>query len=154
MAAHGRLDILSSNADVSFPAKVEDITVEIWERELGVHAKGVFLVTRTAIPAWRKGGGGSIINTSSVMGIVGSPTSPAYSAAKSAITTFTKSAALQYAKENIRINSVRPDYADTPLTMQRFSDPGRAPSAARSHADGSARYRRGYRQRRAVPGVR
>ena len=98
MAAHGRLDILFNNAGVSFPGKVEDITVEIWDRELGVHAKGVFLGTRTAIPAMRKGDGGSIINTSSVMGIVGSPTSPAYSAAKGAITTFTKSAALQYAR--------------------------------------------------------
>ena len=123
MAAHGRLDILFNNAGVGFPGKVEDITVEIWEHELGVHAKGVFLGTRTAIPAMRKGGGGSIINTSSVMGIVGSPTSPAYSAAKGAITIFTKSAALQYAKENIRINSVHPGYADTPLTLKRFSDP-------------------------------
>ena len=118
-----RLDILFNNAGVSFPAKVEDITVDIWDRELNVHAKGVFLGTRTAIPAMRKGGGGSIINTSSVMGIVGSPTSPAYSAAKGAITTFTKSAALQYAKENIRINSVHPGYADTPMTDKRFSDP-------------------------------
>ncbi len=123
MAAHGRLDILFNNAGVSFPAKVEDTTVEIWDRELGVHAKGVFLGTRTAIPAMRKGGGGSIINTSSVMGIVGSPTSPAYSAAKGAITTFTKSAALQYARENIRINSIHPGYADTPLTAHRFDDP-------------------------------
>ncbi len=57
------------------------------------------------------------------MGIVGSPTSPAYSAAKGAIAIFTKSAALQYAKENIRINSVHPGYADTPLTLKRFSDP-------------------------------
>ena len=56
------------------------------------------------------------------MGIVGSPTSPAYSAAKRAITIFT-SAALQYAKENIRINSVHPGYDDTPLTEKRFSDP-------------------------------
>jgi NAD(P)-dependent dehydrogenase (short-subunit alcohol dehydrogenase family) len=57
------------------------------------------------------------------MGLVGSPTSPAYSAAKGAIAIFTKSAALQYAQENIRINSVHPGYADTPLTKQRFSDP-------------------------------
>ena len=119
----GRLDILFNNAGVGFPRKVEDITVAIWERELDVHAKGVFLGTRSAIPAMRKGGGGSIVNTSSVMGIVGSPTSPAYSAAKGAITIFTKSAALQYAKENIRINSVHPGYADTPLTEQRFNDP-------------------------------
>lgn len=123
MQAHGRLDILFNNAGVAFPAKVEDISVETWDRELGVHAKGVFLGTRAAIPAMRRGGGGSIINTSSVMGLVGSPTSPAYSAAKGAITTFTKSAALQYAKENIRINSVHPGYADTPLTTGRFDDP-------------------------------
>ena len=71
----------------------------------------------------RKGGGGSIINTSSIMGIVGSPTSPAYSAAKGAIRSFTKAAALQYAKENIRVNSVHPGYADTPLTAERFAKP-------------------------------
>ncbi len=123
MVAHGRLDILFNNAGVAIPGKVENITVETWDRELGVHAKGVFLGTRAAIPAMRRGGGGSIINTSSVMGIVGSPTSPAYSAAKGAITLFTKSAALQYAKENIRINSVHPGYADTPLTVGRFNDP-------------------------------
>ncbi|MSP04629.1 MAG: glucose 1-dehydrogenase [Acetobacteraceae bacterium] len=123
MGAHGRLDVLFNNAGVSFPMKVEDMTVAVWERELAVHAKGAFLGTKTAIPAMRKGGGGSIINTSSVMGLVGSPTSPAYSAAKGAIAIFTKSAALQYAKENIRINSVHPGYADTPLTVQRFSDP-------------------------------
>lgn len=123
MAAHGRLDVLFNNAGVSFPMKVEDMPVETWDRELAVHAKGAFLGTKTAIPAMRKGGGGSIINTSSVMGLVGSPTSPAYSAAKGAIAIFTKSAALQYAKENIRINSVHPGYADTPLTVQRFSDP-------------------------------
>ena len=58
MAAHGRLDILFNNAGVSFPANVENITVEIWERELGVHAKGVFPGTHTAIPAMRKFGVG------------------------------------------------------------------------------------------------
>src|SRR5262249_8146352 len=123
MAAHERLDILFNNAGVSFPGKVEDITVQIWDRELNVHAKGVFLGTRTAIPAMRKGVGGSLINPPSVRGLVGSPPPPAYSAAKGAIAIFTKSAALQYAKENIRINSVHPGYADTPLTAHRFNDP-------------------------------
>jgi NAD(P)-dependent dehydrogenase (short-subunit alcohol dehydrogenase family) len=117
-------------------------------------ARGFFLGTRTAIPAMRNGGGGSIINTSSVMGLVGSRTSPAYSVVKGAIATFTKSAALRYAKENIRINSMHPGYADTPLTMKRFSDPARAPGAAGSHADASTRYRRGHRQRGVIPSVR
>lgn len=123
MAEFGRLDILFNNAGVAFPMKVEEISEEIWDREMAVHAKGVFLGTKHAIPAMRRGGGGSIINTSSIMGLVGSPTTPAYSAAKGAIAIFTKSAALQYAKENIRINSVHPGYADTPLTAERFSDP-------------------------------
>jgi NAD(P)-dependent dehydrogenase (short-subunit alcohol dehydrogenase family) len=123
MSTYERLDILFNNAGVSRPGKVENISEAIWDLELAVHAKGVFLGTRTAIPAMRAGGGGSIINTSSIMGLVGSPSSPAYSAAKGAITTFTKSAALQYAKENIRINSVHPGYADTPLTAERFADP-------------------------------
>ncbi len=100
----------------------EEMSEEIWDREMAVHAKGVFLGTKHAIPAMRARGGGSIVNTSSVMGIVGSPTTPAYSAAKGAIRLFTKSAALQYAKEGIRINSVHPGYADTPLTEKRFAD--------------------------------
>ena len=119
----GRLDILFNNAGVALPAKVEDMTEEVWDRELNIHAKGVFLGTKTAIPAMRKGGGGSIINTSSIMGIVGSPRAPAYSAAKGAIRLFTKSTALQYAKENIRVNSVHPGYVVTPLTDKIFADP-------------------------------
>lgn len=120
---YGRLDILFNNAGVAFPSKIENLTEETWDRELAVHAKGAFLGTKTAIPAMRRGGGGSIINTSSIMGIVGSPTTPAYSAAKGAIRLFTKTAALQYAKENIRVNSIHPGYAMTPLTDERFSDP-------------------------------
>ncbi len=123
MEAYGRLDILFNNAGVAFPSKIENLSEETWDLELAVHAKGAFLGTKTAIPAMRRGGGGSIINTSSVMGIVGSPTTPAYSAAKGAIRLFTKTAALQYAKENIRVNSIHPGYATTPLTDERFSEP-------------------------------
>ena len=68
---------------------------------MNVHAKGVFLGTKLAIPEMRKAGGGSIINVSSIYGIVGSPTSTAYHAAKGASRIFTKSAAVQYAGENI-----------------------------------------------------
>lgn len=121
VSACGKLDVLVNNAGISVAARVEDMSEAEWDAELSVHAKGVFLGTRAAIPAMRAGGGGSIINISSIMGIVGSPTSPAYSAAKGAIRIFTKSTALQYARENIRVNSVHPGYADTPLTREVFA---------------------------------
>ena len=120
----GRLDILVNNAGTVVMKKVEDMPEAGWDLELSVHAKGVFLGTKHAIPAMRANGGGSIINISSVMGIVGSPTSPAYAAAKGAIRLFTKSAALQYATENIRVNSVHPGYAMTPLNKKPLAEPG------------------------------
>ena len=119
----GRLDVLVNNAGSVAMMKIEDMDEAVWDRELAVHAKGVFLGTKHAIPVMRAGGGGSIVNVSSIMGIVGSPTSPAYSAAKGAIRLFTKTTALQYAKANIRANSVHPGYAETPLTAQAFADP-------------------------------
>ena len=72
----------------------------------------------------RKAGGGSIVNISSIYGIIGSPTSTAYHAAKGAIRLFTKSVAIQYAKENIRVNSVHPGYALTPLTAAGYARQG------------------------------
>ena len=120
-SAFGRLDVLVNNAGISKSARIEEMSEADWDAELSVHAKGTFLGTRHAIPAMRAGGGGSIVNVSSIMGIVASPTSPAYSAAKGAIRLFTKATALQYAKENIRANSVHPGYADTPLTRQLFA---------------------------------
>ena len=123
MSRHGRLDVLVNNAGTVVSTRIETLSEDQWDMELAVHAKGVFLGTRCAIPAMRAGGGGSIVNVSSVMGIVGSPTSPAYSAAKGAVRLFTKTTALQYARENIRVNSVHPGYADTPMTVEEFSDP-------------------------------
>ena len=120
----GRLDVLVNNAGTVVMKKVEDLSEADWDLELSVHAKGMFLGTKHAILAMRKSGGGSIINISSVMGIVGSPTSPAYAAAKGAIRLFTKSTALQYATENIRVNSVHPGYAMTPLNKKPLAEPG------------------------------
>ena len=123
--AYGKLDILVNNAGTSARTTVLETTEEIWDAQMDVHAKGVFLGTKHAIPQMRKAGGGSIINVSSMYGIVGSPTVTAYHAAKGASRIFTKAAAIQYAGENIRVNSVHPGYADTPLTEQYFSDPER-----------------------------
>ena len=119
----GRLDILVNNAGTGARYTVEDTTEEVWDAQMNVHAKGVFLGTKHAIPEMRKVGGGSIINVSSIYGLVGSDTSTAYHAAKGAIRLFTKSAAIQYAKENIRVNSVHPGYALTPLTQRGYLNP-------------------------------
>ena len=125
IATYGKLNILVNNAGTGARQTVEDTTEELWDSQMDVHAKGTFLGTKSAIPEMRKVGGGSIVNISSVYGIVGSPTSTAYHAAKGAIRLFTKSAAIQYAKENIRVNSVHPGYADTPLTNRGSQDPER-----------------------------
>ena len=117
---YGRLDVLVNNAGTAAPWNVEDTTVDAWDGQMDVHAKGTFLGTKHAIPEMRKIGGGSIINISSIYGIIGSPRSTAYHAAKGAVRLFTKSAAIQYAKENIRVNSVHPGYALTPLTQGSY----------------------------------
>ena len=118
----GRMDVLVNNAGSTARHTVEDTTVEAWDGQMDVHAKGVFLGTKHAIPEMRKVGGGSIINISSIYGLVGSETSTAYHAAKGASRLFTKSAAIQYAKENIRVNSVHPGYALTPMTQQGYQN--------------------------------
>ena len=126
IATFGRLNVLVNNAGTGARFTVEETTVEVWDGQMDVHAKGVFLGTKYAIPEMRKVGGGSIINVSSIYGLVGSRSSTAYHAAKGAIRIFTKAAAIQYAKEHIRVNSVHPGYCETPLTIGGYdSDPQR-----------------------------
>ena len=111
----GRLDVLVNNAGTGNRDTVEETTEDTWDAQMNVHAKGVFLGTKHAIPEMRKTGGGSIINLSSIWGLVGSPGSTAYHAAKGAIRLFTKAAAIQYAGDTIRVNSVHPGFAVTPM---------------------------------------
>ena len=125
VSAYGKLDILVNNAGTGARSTVEETTEDAWDSQMDVHAKGTFLGTKYAIPEMRKVGGGSIVNISSIYGIVGSPTSTAYHAAKGAIRLFTKSAAIQYAGENIRVNSVHPGFAHTPLTAANYTIPDR-----------------------------
>ncbi len=116
VARFGKLDILVNNAGISGRAVVEDTTVELWDRVMDINAKGVFLGTKVAIPEMRKAGGGSIINISSIFGLVGSGASASYHASKGAVRIFTKSTAIQYAKESIRANSIHPGPIATPMT--------------------------------------
>ena len=107
--AYGKLTVLVNNAGILFRARIEETTEENWDRIMAVNVKGVFLGTKAAIPAMRQAGGGSIINISSVAGLVGSPqNTAAYSATKGAVRIFTKSTAIQHAKDKIRCNSVHP----------------------------------------------
>ena len=124
VARFGKLDILVNNAGIGAAGLVEDTTAADWDRVMEVNAKGVFLGTKAALPALRQAGGGSIINISSQLGIVGSDhSSPHYQASKGAVRLFTKNAAMQYAKDRIRINSVHPGPIVTPMTETGRSNP-------------------------------
>lgn len=112
----GKLDILVNNAGIFKLGRVEDTSEELWDEIMGINAKGVFLGTKAAIPAMRQAGGGSIINISSVAGLIGTHYSAAYGASKGAVRLFTKATAIQYAKEGIRANSIHPGVIDTPMT--------------------------------------
>ena len=119
----GAIDVLVNNAGVSHRAGVEDTTSDAWDKVIDVNVKGVFLGTKAVIPAMRSAGGGSIINISSIYGLVGSVTSTAYHASKGAVRIFNKSTAIQYASENIRANSVHPGFVDSPMTRAHHDNP-------------------------------
>ena len=124
VSKYGGLDILVNNAGILIRNEIENTTVEEWDRIMAVNAKGVFLGTKTAIPAMRDSGGGSIINISSAAGVVGSPGgSASYTATKGAVRLLTKSTAIQYAKDGIRCNSVHPGPIDTEMIRDTLSDP-------------------------------
>ena len=119
----GKLDILVNNAGVGGDrGRLEDTSVESWDRIMDINAKGVFLGTKAAIQEMRRAGGGSIINISSVYGLVGSGGSSAYHASKGAVRLLTKSTAIQYAAEGIRANSVHPGIIETPMTEAILAD--------------------------------
>jgi len=123
VSRYGKLDILVNNAGITIRKSIEDTTEEDWDRIMAINAKGVFLGTKQAIPAMRQSGGGSIVNISSTAGLVGSPYSGAsYAATKGAVRLFTKSTAIQYAKEGIRCNSVHPGLLETPMTEDILAD--------------------------------
>ena len=119
----GKLDVLVNNAGTGTVTGVEETTEDVWDEQMDVHAKGAYLGTKAVVPEMRRARGGSIINISSIFGIIGSPRSAAYHAAKGAMRIFSKSAAVQYAKEGIRVNSVHPGFCETPMTSAGLKDP-------------------------------
>jgi len=119
----GGLDIAVNNAGIGGPAALTgDYTVEDWDKVIAVNLSGVFYGLRYQIPAIIANGGGNIINMASVLGQVGTKFSPAYVAAKHGVVGLTKAAAIEYADQKVRINSVGPGYVKTPLLVKHLSE--------------------------------
>lgn len=116
-ARFGGLDILVNNAGIAVLDSLGEITAENWRRIHAINVDGVFFGTKHAVPLMAAGGGGSIINMSSVLGLVGEATMIAYSTTKGAVRNFTKAAALECgaARNGVRVNSVHPAYIRTPM---------------------------------------
>jgi NAD(P)-dependent dehydrogenase (short-subunit alcohol dehydrogenase family) len=134
VARFGRLDILINNAGVSGAAKpTDEVSEEEWDFVQAVNVKGVFLATKHCVPYLRSAGGGSIVNLSSIAGLVGIGGVAPYHASKGAVRLMTKNDAITYAPEGIRVNSIHPAYIWTPMVenhLKRTSDDLEAAKAA------------------------
>ncbi len=121
----GRLDVLVNNAGVAGVDKpTHEVTEAEWDWVQAINVKGVFFCTKHAIPHLRRAGGGSIINLSSIYGLVGGPDVPPYHASKGAVRLMTKTDALLYAPDRIRVNSIHPGFIWTPMVEAHLSGHG------------------------------
>ena len=121
--AYGRIDILFNNAGILEGGTVVTTTEEVWDRTIDINVKGVYLVSKHVVPLMAKHGGGSIINNSSVLGMVGMENCVAYNASKGAVRQITRSMALDHANDNIRVNSVCPGYIKTKMDPEFMGNP-------------------------------
>ena len=125
VAAFGRLDVLVNNAGIAGPNKpTHELTEAEWDRVQAVNVKGVFFCTKHAIAPLRAAGGGSIINLSSIYGLVGAPDLPPYHASKGAVRLMSKTDAMYYAADRIRVNSIHPGYIRTPMVENHLRATG------------------------------
>lgn len=119
----GKIDILFNNAGILEGGTVVTTSLEVWDRTIDINVKGVFLMSKYVVPLMTKHGGGSIINNSSVLGMVGMENCVAYNASKGAVRQITRSMALDHAKGNIRVNSVCPGYIKTKMDVEFMGNP-------------------------------
>lgn len=122
IAAYGRVDVLFNNAGIGRVTPTEELEYSEWRNTVNVDLDGVFLVAREGIREMLKTGGGTIVNTASMYGKVGSPGSAAYNAAKGGVLNLTRSLALEYATRNIRVNSLAPGFIDTPIIPEESKE--------------------------------
>ncbi|HLI16037.1 MAG TPA: glucose 1-dehydrogenase [Acidimicrobiales bacterium] len=122
---YDHLDVLVNNAGISGVNKpTHEIALEEWNRVISINLTGVFLCTKHAIPHLRRNGGGSIVNLSSIYGLIGAPDAPPYHAAKGGVRLMSKTDALLYAADNIRVNSVHPGFIWTPMVEHFLAEQG------------------------------
>jgi NAD(P)-dependent dehydrogenase (short-subunit alcohol dehydrogenase family) len=124
VAGFGTLDILVNNAGISGTFDQDMLSTAAWDSLMNVNAKGVFLGMKSAIPVMQKAGGGAIVNISSISGFVGQAgVHMGYNASKGAVRIMTKTAAVQYARDGIRVNSVHPGFMPPMRTSKTSADP-------------------------------
>ncbi len=122
MDTFGRLDILFNNAGIVLPGSLLECTEEEWQRTLDVNLKSMFLLCKCAVPVMKNQGGGSIINMSSIAGSAGVANRGAYSVSKAAVIGLTKSLAMDFVRDGIRVNCICPATVDTPSLRKRIAD--------------------------------
>ncbi|WP_313443986.1 3-hydroxybutyrate dehydrogenase [Brevundimonas sp.] len=121
----GRLDILVNNAGIQHVESVENFPTDQWEKIIAINLSSAFHATRAAIPIMKAQGRGRIINMASAHGLVASPFKSAYVAAKHGVIGFTKTAALELARDNITCNAICPGFVETPIVTKQIADQAR-----------------------------
>jgi NAD(P)-dependent dehydrogenase (short-subunit alcohol dehydrogenase family) len=135
-ARFGGLDVLVNSAGVLHVSTVENIPEEEWDRLMSINVKGPFLMSRAALPEFRKAGGGAIVNIGSVLGLVAIKNRAAYCTSKGGVTMLTKAMALDHAHEGIRVNCICPSIVETELVKELFDASAEGRAARRERVAG------------------
>lgn len=122
MKAYGKIDILVNNAGISLATGLLDTTMEQWNKVIDINLTSTFLGMKHVIPHMQAGGGGSIVNISSIAGLTGSSGAGAYTASKGGVRMLSKAAAVDFGKDHIRVNSVHPGFIETPMSADFVND--------------------------------